>query len=90
MGRGFRTNQPGIDQMTEIQADQVITVHPFDVPYYHGATTYLHLMSLKSLVDTKTAAICETLFPVGLYPLMQAMGYNFISLTYDEYQTNGH
>jgi dimethylargininase len=89
MGRGFRTNQSGIDQMTEILADQGITVHAFDVPYYHGAAACLHLMSLVSLVDTKTAAICETLFPVSLYQLMQAMGYNFISLPYDEYQASG-
>jgi dimethylargininase len=89
IGRGFRTNQSGIDQMTESLADQGITVHAFDVPYYQGAAACLHLMSLVSLVDTKTAAICETLFPVALYQLMQALGYHFISLPYVEYQTSG-
>ena len=89
IGRGFRTNQSGIDQMTEILADQSITVHAFDVPYYQGAAACLHLMSLVSLVDTKTAAICDTLFPVALYQLMQSMGYHFISLPYAEYLASG-
>jgi len=89
MGRGFRTNQLGIDQMTEILAHQSITVHAFDVPYYQGSAACLHLMSLVSLVDTKTAAICDMLLPVSLYQLMQGMGFNFISLPFKEYKASG-
>ena len=89
IGRGFRTNQLGIDQMTKILTKQGITVHAFDVPYYQGSAACLHLMSLVSLVDTKTAAICDLLFPVGLYQLMERMGYHFISLPFTEYQASG-
>jgi dimethylargininase len=89
MGRGFRTNQLGIDQMTKILAHQGITIHAFDVPYYQGSAACLHLMSLVSLVDTKTAAICDMLLPVSLYQLMQGMGFNFISLPFEEYNASG-
>ena len=89
IGRGFRTNQLGIDQMTEILNQQGITVHAFDVPYYQGSAACLHLMSLVSLVDTKIAAICDLLFPVSLYQLMERMGYHFISLPFAEYQASG-
>jgi len=89
MGRSFRTNQLGIDQMIEILARQGITVHAFDVPFYQGSAACLHLMSLVSLVDTKTAAICDMLLPVGLYQLMHDMGFNFISLPFEEYKASG-
>jgi dimethylargininase len=89
MGRGFRTNQLGIDQMTEMLTDQDITVHAFDVPFYQGSAACLHLMSLISLVDTKTAAICDMLLPVSLYQLMQSMDFNFINLPFKEYKASG-
>ncbi|MEM7562671.1 MAG: arginine deiminase family protein [Pseudomonadota bacterium] len=88
IGRGFRTNQAGIEQMTEIMAKQGVTVHAFDLPVYQGAAACLHLMSLVSPVDTRTAVIHETLFPVGLYQLMQSMGYQLINLPADEYEAS--
>ena len=75
--------------MIEILARQGITVHAFDVPFYQGSAACLHLMSLVSLVDTKTAAICDMLLPVGLYQLMHDMGFNFIRLPFEEYKASG-
>ena len=88
VGRGFRTNQAGIDQLTAQLAEFSIDVHAFDLPVYYGAAACLHLMSLASLVDSKVAAICKPLFPVGLYQLMQNMGFELIELPYDEYENS--
>jgi len=88
VGRGFRTNQAGIDQLTAQLAAFSIDVHAFDLPVYYGAAACLHLMSLASLVDRKVAAICKPLFPVGLYQLMQAMGFSLIEIPYDEYENS--
>jgi len=88
VGRGFRTNQAGIDQLTAQLAEFSIDVHAFDLPVYYGAAACLHLMSLASLVDSKVAAICKPLFPVGLYQLMQGMEFNLIEVPYDEYENS--
>jgi dimethylargininase len=89
VGRGFRTNQSGIDQLETQLAAFSIDVHAFDLPVYYGASACLHLMSLASLVDSKVAAICKPLFPVGLYQLMQGMGFKLIEIPYDEYEQSG-
>jgi len=89
VGRGFRTNQSGIDQLEAQLAGIGIDVHAFDLPVYHGASACLHLMSLVSLVDSRVAAICKPLFPVGLYQLMQSMGFSFVELPYAEYEKSG-
>ncbi len=89
VGRGFRTNQFGIDQLKAQLAEFSIDVHAFDLPVYYGASACLHLMSLASLVDSKLAAICKPLFPVGLYQLMQSMGFSLIEIPYAEYEKSG-
>jgi dimethylargininase len=89
VGRGFRTNQCGIDQLKAQLAEFSIDVHAFDLPVYYGASACLHLMSLASLVDSKVAAICKPLLPVGLYRLMQNMGFKLIEIPYDEYENSG-
>jgi dimethylargininase len=88
VGRGFRTNQAGIDQLRDQLAEFNIDVHSFDLPVYYGASACLHLMSLASLVDSKVAAICKPLFPVGLYQLMQNMGFKLIEIPYGEYENS--
>lgn len=88
VGRGFRTNQSGIDQLEMQLAGIGIDVHAFDLPVYYGASACLHLMSLVSLVDSRVAAICKPLYPVGLYQLMQHMGFSLIELPYDEYENS--
>jgi dimethylargininase len=88
VGRGFRTNQAGIDQLTSILANQDVEVHAFDLPVFQGASACLHLMSLVSPVDTRAAVINELLFPVALYQLMLSKGYQLIALPADEYEAS--
>lgn len=78
VGRGFRTNQAGIDQLTAILAKQGVTVHAFDLPVFQGAAACLHLMSVISPVDTKTAVVYAPLMPVAFWQLLKDMGYTLI------------
>lgn len=89
VGRGFRTNQAGIDQLTALLAPIGVAVSAYDMPIYGGASACLHLMSLVSLVDDKVALVCEPLFPVALWQRMQAMDYRFINAPYDEFERSG-
>ena len=70
IGRGFRTNPAGIQQITEILSPKDITIHIFDLPTYLGESSCLHLMSLISLVNSRSALVFKPLLPVGLLELL--------------------
>ena len=70
IGRGFRTNPAGIQQITEILSPKDITIHIFDLPTYLGESSCLHLMSLISLVNSRSALVFRPLLPVGLLELL--------------------
>ncbi len=89
IGRGFRTNQAGCDQIKDIMKSINITTRQYDLPYYQGQSACLHLMSLISLVDTRKALICAPLLPVGLYELLQEYGYQLIEASYEEFIRSG-
>ncbi len=89
VGRGFRTNQAGIDQLKSLLTPIGIGVHSFDLPVFQGAAACLHLMSLVSLVDSKIAAVTLSLLPVDLYKLMQQMGFRLIDIPADEFDASG-
>jgi N-dimethylarginine dimethylaminohydrolase len=86
VGRGFRTNQAGIDRLEALLAPMGISVHGFDLPVYYGADACLHLMSLISLVDTRAAAVALPLLPVGLFELLRRMEYRLIEIPLDEFE----
>ena len=85
IGRGFRSNKNGIDQLKSIIVTLGIEVHVFDLPVYLGQSACLHLMSLISLVDTKTALVCLPLLPVGLFDLLERKNFKFIEAPYKEF-----
>jgi len=89
VGRGFRTNQSGIDQISSYMQKIGVTVKSFDVPYYQGREACLHLMSLVSLVDTRKALVLLELLPVALHNLMLELGYTLIPAPMSEFQSSG-
>ncbi len=86
MGRGFRTNPEGIRQVTAMLQPSGIEVPSFDLPAYGGEAACLHLMSLVSLVDSKTALVCAPLLPVGLWQLLRDKGFGLIEAPFEEFQ----
>lgn len=90
VGRGFRTNQEGITQLTAILAEQGIAVHAYDMPIFHGEAACLHLMSFISPVDVKKAVIYAPLMPVAFYLLLKDLGYELIEASADDFvESNG-
>ena len=89
VGRGFRTNQAGVEQLQGIMGAQSIHAPVFDLPVYLGAEACLHLMSLVSLVDTKLALVCKPLLPVGLWELLIDRGFTLIEAPYKEFEESG-
>ena len=86
VGRGFRTNPDGIEQIRELLNPQGIKTYSFDLPVYTGKSACLHLMSLISLVDTRTALVCRPLLPVGLIELLQKHNFTIIDAPFEEFK----
>jgi N-dimethylarginine dimethylaminohydrolase len=57
IGHGHRTNAAGIAQMRDLLAPKGVQVIAAPLPYYHGPSACLHLMSLLSLVDEAVALV---------------------------------
>ena len=89
VGRGYRTNQAGIDQITKILNKQKIEVIQFDLPVYQGKAACLHLMSVVSLLAEKVALVYAPLMPVALYQLMQKMNFTLLEAPTDEFENSG-
>ena len=88
IGRGFRTNPKGIQQIKEILKPQGINTYVFDLPVYSGKSACLHLMSLISLVDTSSALVCLPLLPVGLLDLLLEKNFSLIEAPFDEFESS--
>ena len=88
IGRGFRTNPKGIEQIKEILKPQGINTYVFDLPVYLGKSACLHLMSLISLVDTYSALVCLPLLPVGLLDLLLEKNFSLIEAPFDEFESS--
>jgi dimethylargininase len=56
-GRGYRTNAAGVEQLRAILAPSGVEVIAAPLPHGRGPESCLHLMSLISLLDAKTAVV---------------------------------
>ncbi|MDE2943286.1 MAG: arginine deiminase family protein [Gemmatimonadota bacterium] len=88
-GRGFRTNQAGIDQLQAMVAPLGIEVRAFDLPMWNGSAACLHLLSLVSPLDRDLALIYPRLFPVALHRLMRERGIQLLEAGDEEFRASG-
>jgi N-dimethylarginine dimethylaminohydrolase len=86
-GKGFRTNDEGIHQLRAILSPFGITLLDFDLSYYQGQDACLHLQSLISLVDVKTALVYLPLLPTRLYTLLKERHFTLIEVPESEFAT---
>ena len=88
VGRGFRTNQAGIDQLAAIVAEQGIGVEVYDLPYRSGPEACLHLLSIVSPLRDDLALVHVPLLPVALHERMVAMGYELLHAPTVEFEAS--
>lgn len=88
-GRGFRTNQEGIEQLREILQPLGAQVIVYDLPYWNGPGEVLHLMSFLSLVDVDLAVVYKRLLPVAFYWLLLERGFQLVEIPEEEFPTQG-
>jgi len=87
VGNGYRTNAAGISQMRALLAPRSVEVLSAPLPYGAGPSACLHLMSLISLLDEKTALVDLPWLAVETVELLKARGYGFIEIDYSERET---
>jgi N-dimethylarginine dimethylaminohydrolase len=84
VGHGYRTNQAGIHQLRALFAPKGINVHAAPLPYGHGPSECLHLMSLISLLDENTALVDLPWLAVETVELLRHRGFQFIEIEESE------
>jgi N-dimethylarginine dimethylaminohydrolase len=87
VGRGYRTNLAGIQQMRTLLAPKGIEVLSAPLPYGPGPSACLHLMSLISLLDERTALVDLSWLAVETVELLQSRGFQFIPIEDTERDT---
>lgn len=88
VGRGFRTNQAGIDQMAALLEPDGIRLEVYDLPYHLGPEACLHLMSMVSALDSDLALVHAPLMPTALYERMIDLGYTLLVAPPDEFDVS--
>ncbi|OQM76322.1 dimethylarginine dimethylaminohydrolase family protein [Manganibacter manganicus] len=78
IGRGVRTNQAGIEQLSAILAPKGIAVHGFDLPLWQGEEACLHLMSVISPLADDLALVYAPLLPAAFYQMLKARGIKLV------------
>jgi N-dimethylarginine dimethylaminohydrolase len=86
-GHGYRTNPAGIAHMREMLKPRGVEVLTAPLPYGPGPSACLHLMSLISLLDERTALVDLPWLAVETVELLKARGYRFIEIDYSERDT---
>jgi dimethylargininase len=86
IGRTLRTNDAGARQLGALVGGDV---RVFDVPYWKGPDELVHLMSTISPIADDLAVVFLPLLPVGLWQLLNDLGYRLIEVPDEEYPTLG-
>jgi len=87
VGRGYRTNAPGIQQIRALLAPGGVEVISAPLPYGPGPSACLHLMSLISLLDDHIALVDLPLLAVETVEFLKSRGFKFIEIDYSERNT---
>lgn len=80
IGRGYRTNAAGIEQMRALLAAKGAEVLSAPLPHGQGPDVCLHLMSLISLLDEQTALVDLPWLAVETIELLRSRGFKLIEI----------
>ena len=89
VGRGYRTNDEGIRQLSALLAPHGIGVLTVDLPHWRGSDECLHLMSFISPVAERLAVVYLPLMSVPFVQELQRRGWAFIEVPDDEFEMHG-
>ncbi len=88
IGRGVRSNQAGIAQVSAILEPLGVEVIGFDLPLWQGEEACLHLMSVMSPLASDLALVFAPLLPAPFYQLLKARGIRLIEASAEEFHAS--
>ena len=86
-GRGYRTNDEGIAQLTRLLPG--VDVLAFDLPHWHGPSEVMHLLSLLSPLAPDLVVAYPPLLSVRLAELLEERGIEIVPVPDEEFETMG-
>ena len=89
VGRGYRTNSEGIEQIAAILAPLGVSVITVDLPHWHGPAECLHLLSLISLLDEDLAVVYLPLLAVDFIQQLHERGIELVEIPDEEFPSQG-
>lgn len=88
VGRGFRTNQAGIDQLAAIVEPSGISVEAYDLVHHRGPEACLHLLSVISPLDEDLALVHLPLMPAPLWRRLTDAGWTLLAAPPAEFEAS--
>lgn len=89
VGRGYRTNDAGIEQLRTLVADAVNELIVVPLPHWRGPDDVFHLMSIASPIDADLWLVYAPLVPVPFREALLARGIELVEVPPQEFETLG-
>lgn len=89
VGRTYRTNDSGIEQLRAFLEPHGIDVLKVELPHYKGISDVFHLMSILSPVDKDLAVVYSPLMPISFRELLIEKGYTLVEVPDEEFESMG-
>lgn len=89
IGRTYRTNDDGINQMKALLAPYGVEIITADLPHYKGKSDVFHLMSILSPVDKDLAVVYSPLMPISFRELLLDRNYKLVEVPEEEFESMG-
>lgn len=87
VGRTYRTNEEGINQLRKLLSPSGIEVMEVQLPHYKGPSDVFHLMSILSPVDKNLAIVYSPLMPIVFRNELLNRGYKLIEVPDHEFES---
>ena len=88
VGRGYRTNDAGIEQLRAVLGKSV-RVQVVPLPHYKGPGDVFHLMSIVSPLDDDLALVYSPLLPVPFREWLLSRSFSLVEVPDREFETMG-
>jgi len=87
-GVGYRTNQEGLHQLSNLMGKSV-EILSFDMPHYKGKSDVFHLMSCLSPLDKDLAVVYPPLMAARLVECLESRSIEFVEVPDGEFESMG-
>lgn len=89
VGRGYRTNDAGIEQFRALLGGSIDEFLTVPLPHWRGVGDVFHLMSIVSPVDRDLAVVYSSLMPVPFREQLLERGMTLVEVLDDELESMG-